>query len=485
MAGESLPFYHYGSYMVASLAADLGDLPALQVATSLYPVLGMLLTGSAMLALANATAGPAIALLAVMILYFVPDPSCCIPGNNRWHSYFFFQQVGVGGAYAVAVLGLALAYALRAIQRGSMSRSLVGLMTFAIAGLFKIQILVAYSLPHALFVLWNEPWRSRIARPLAVGLAVTAFYFAIASMDRVPGAPTLRLNTANIGAVFAEAAASLPTLFAHVPHAMLWLLLPLVLIGLLALTYGLLFPLLAYLAWRQRHAPSARHVLELLLITVSTQVFLRLVVADDQGAGYFAEINRKTVVWPYFVVVYCTSVLLAHEVAQRQLAWNRRRRWLLGLLTGTLIALSAVFARDLQTFSGLSDTHTKTTIPAGLFASAMFVRANADPAEVVQLCENDQLNVFGALSERPVFVAKIITYGFPYTARERERFETIDRVLREEAPEIAFRLLGNAGISWFLMSPACRASWEAEHAPAFEHSGYRLYRLPPSSPPTR
>jgi hypothetical protein len=154
-------------------------------------------------------------------------------------------------------------------------------------------------------------------------------------------------------------------------------------------------------------------------------------------------------------------------------------------LTGTLIALSAVFARDLQTFSGLSDTHTKTTIPAGLFASAMFVWANADPAEVVQLCENDQLNVFGALSERPVFVAKIITYGFPYTARERERFETIDRVLREEAPEIAFRLLGNAGISWFLMSPACRANWEPEHAPAFEHTGYRLYRLPPSSPATR
>jgi hypothetical protein len=226
-------------------------------------------------------------------------------------------------------------------------------------------------------------------------------------------------------------------------------------------------------------------VLELLLITVSAQVFLRLVVADDQGAGYFAEINRKTVVWPYFVVVYCASVLLAHEVAQRQLGWNRRRSWLLGISTGTLIALSAVFARDLQTFHGFTYTHTRATVPAGLFASAMFVRANADSAHVIQLCENDQFNVFGALSERPVFVAKIITYGFPYTALERERFETIDRVLREEAPEIAFRLLGNAGISWFLMSPACRASWEAEHAPAFEHSGYRLYRLPPSSPPTR
>ena len=106
MLGEPVAPYHYGSYMLSALVADLGDISSIQVATSLYPVLGMLLSGAAMLVLAQVTAGAGGAMLAVLLLFFLPDPSSWMPtpGTMRFNSYFFFQQVGVGGDYALSLI---------------------------------------------------------------------------------------------------------------------------------------------------------------------------------------------------------------------------------------------------------------------------------------------------------------------------------------------------------------------------------------------
>ena len=179
MYGESLPPYHYGSYMVSALVSYLGHIPSMQIATSLYPVLGMFLTGASIFVLASVTTGAASALLAVVLLFFLPDTSFWLPGSARWNSYFFFQQVGVGGSYAVAIMGLALAYALRAYQLKSLPFCLIALSIFSVAGLFKVQIFLAYSIFFFLFVIWNADWISKKLRFASVCVVIVAFCLEI------------------------------------------------------------------------------------------------------------------------------------------------------------------------------------------------------------------------------------------------------------------------------------------------------------------
>ena len=195
--GERLPLYHYGSYMVPALISYLGDIPSIQVATSVYPSVGMMLTGAAMLVLVS-NSGAAAVLLATGLLFLLPDPSFWRPDASRQESFFFFQQVGVGGAYAVAVMGLALGHALQAFDQRSWAGCIVAVCLFSLAALFKVQIFVAYSLFFILFVIVNAPWR-RARSMLACAVAwVLSFALIARHSGRLANAPTLELSTVGV-----------------------------------------------------------------------------------------------------------------------------------------------------------------------------------------------------------------------------------------------------------------------------------------------
>ena len=110
------------------------------IQSSLYPLLGMLLTGASIYMLTHLVAGGQYALFAVCFLFFLPDITFWLASDSRQNSYFFFQQVGIGGSYAVAVMGLALGYAFQAFQKKSTLLCLVSVIVFFLAGFFKIQI---------------------------------------------------------------------------------------------------------------------------------------------------------------------------------------------------------------------------------------------------------------------------------------------------------------------------------------------------------
>ncbi|MBL8375688.1 hypothetical protein [Accumulibacter sp.] len=473
MYGEPLPPYHYASYMVSALVSYLGHIPSMQIATSLYPVFGMFLTGASIFVLASVTTGAASTFLAVALLFFLPDTSFWLPGSTRWNSYFFFQQVGVGGSYAVAIMGLALAYALRAHQLKSLPFCLIALFIFSVAGLFKVQIFLAYSIFFFLFVIWNADWISKKLRFASACVLIVAFCLAASKLGDIPGAPTFTIKLAGIeksvGFISQFFYSSSPPLLVSLA------LLPFAAIKLFVLTYGFLFPASLYLAWKLRNSIPARKTLLLLGLGFFSHACVRLLIADNEGFGDFAEVKLKTFVWPYFVVVFCFSSLLWTYLVQEKAAPSLRN-FLVVFSTACLFVLSLISAPYVQDSPNIRD-FTNVRIQNGVFESAIYLRQNSPPTDVVQLCENDEYNQFASLSERPVYVAKVTINAPPMTFQERERFAFVDHILHQADIRSAESLMRQAQISWFLMSPKCLAKWEADISPAFSSHGYRLYKV--------
>jgi hypothetical protein len=472
MYGEPLSPYHYGSYMVSALVSYLGNIPSMQVATSLYPVLGMFLTGASIFVLASVTSGAASTFLAVVLLFFLPDTSFWLPGITRWHSYFFFQQVGVGGSYAVATMGLALAYALRAHQLKSLLLCFIALCIFSVAGLFKVQIFLAYSFFFFLFVIWNADWISKKLRFVFVLFFVVAFYLAASSLSGIPNTPTFTISLSAIE----KNVEIISRLISTSPPLLLSLAaLPFVAIALILATYGFLFPASVFLAWKLRGNLVARQLLFLLALCFISHACVRLLLADNAGYGDISEVNRKTFVWPYFVVVSCFSSLLWTYLVQEKIAPSLRNR-LIFISTACLFLLSLISAPNLQNSPDVRH-FTNIRIQKGVLESVIYLRQHSSPGDVVQLCENDTYNQLASLAERPVYIAKLIINAPPMTSQERERFTFINHILQQADIKSAESLMRQAQISWFLMSPKCLAKWEAAISPVFSSYGYRLYKV--------
>jgi len=473
MYGEPFSPYHYGSYMVSALVSYIGNIPSMQIATSLYPVLGMLLTGASIFVLASVTSGVAGTLLAVVLLFFLPDPSFWVPGITRHNSYFFYQQVGVGGAYAVAIMGLALAYALRAFQIKSSLFCFVSLCIFSVAGLFKVQIPLAYSFFFFLFLIWNADWISKKLRLVSICFFFVAFYLAASMLGDISNAPTFTITLAGI-----ENNVEFISKFfnsSSTPLLLSLALLPFAAIMVFFINYGLLFPVSVFLAWKLRDNLSVRKTLLLLVLCFVSHACVRLLIADNQGYGDYAEINRKTFVWPYFMVVFCFSSLLWTYLVYIKSSLALRKSLLLAL-TLCLFFFSVISALNVQNWRGVNYL-TNVPIPIALFKSATYLRHQSSPGEVVQLCENDRFNQLATLAERPAYIAKGMINAPPMTVRERERFAIVDRIVQQDDLKSAGLLMKKAKISWFLMSPKCEASWEEKSSPVFSSNGYRLYKV--------
>jgi hypothetical protein len=436
----------------------------------------MLLTGAAMLVLVNATAGSSAALLTVALLFLLPDPSCWIPDSKRQNSYFFFQQVGVGGAYAVAIMGWALAYALRGFQIASWRFCFLSLSLFAVAGLFKIQIFLAYSFFFGLFVIWNAPWPSRWLRLLCGVVFAAVFFFALSKMAQVANAPTMAISSAGLRTYLEPNLRSISAVFGPLPIPPSWVLMAVAPLKLFAVTYGILFPVSAYLAWKLRKHRAARITAWLLVFWLTSHAIVRLLIADNQGFGDRTEVNTKTLVWPYFVVVYCSGVLMWSYVAAANFG-PAVRKWLPVPFAGCLLLFSGAAATRLQTWPSLSEMLTRTPSPKGLFESAAYLRKESLPLEVVQLCENDNLNQLATLAERPVYIAKLWVNAPAENPTERKRFAAVQRILDQRDFQGAKSLMRQADILWFLMTPTCRATWEPEVSPVLSSGGYRLYQI--------
>jgi hypothetical protein len=470
--GEPIAAYHYGSYIVAALVADLGGLSAMHLATSLFPVLGMVLTGAAMIVLAESSAGPRAAVIGVALLFFVPDVSSFVPGFTRQYSYFFFQQVGVGGAYAVAAMGLALASAAKAIRTRSLLLTAWSGALFLLGALFKIQIVMAFGVFFFACLALTAPGVARALRIAGACIVVAIYALAVARLGRIENAPTLSMSLEGVRQMFHLQAAGGSGILAAVA------LVPVGALAIFAATYGLLLPLMASLMWRLRGDPAMRPTIVLALGALFAHACVRLLIDDNRGYGDIAEINRKTFVLPYLVVVYATAVLMARLVGDGTAIAPRRRPALLAL--GLVFAAATAFAAvRLQEWRGTSETFSGVVVPRGLFDVATRIRAVSARGEVVQLCTNDRYNQLASLSERPVYVAKLLVNAAPLSATESERLSKLAAIMSLDSLDSAVALARLMHVSWFVMTPECHARWEEGLVASFSSHRYRLYHLGP------
>jgi hypothetical protein len=364
---------------------------------------------------------------------------------------------------------------MQGLRSGSWRLGLWALILAALAVPFKVQIVLAYSLPLAAFILWRSSTISRAARWAAAVAIIAAFFLVAAITNQIPNAPTLGVTFGRIWTFFDVRLLS-PVFPDGIPAVARLALLPAAPLAEWMVTYGILIPIAGWLAWLSRKDVAARNILILLFTMLGSHAFIRLFLADNQGFGDPHEITRKTFAWPYFVVVFCTAALICLRARPEAISRILGSRWATGMAAVMLLPLGMCAPR-VQYSHGMTQ-FTHVDIPLGLLQAAVHLRRNAAEWDVVQLCQNDPYNQLGTLAERPVYIAKIMINAAPMNSVERSRFAVLERIVQEGDHAKAEDQLREAGIDWLLLSPDCKPDWEAGVRGWVTSNGYRLLHVP-------
>jgi hypothetical protein len=486
LSGIPLPPYHYASYLPPAFVAAATGVDAYGLAASVLPTLGTQLTGLAAYTMGAAWFGPAGGLLATLGLLLVPDPSFLGLGS-RWTSYYFHQQVGPSGSYAVAALGLAWVWALRAARDRSLSWAIAAVAACGAVALFKVQIAAAYALGLLLFVAASLPSVPRRVVAMAAVLVAAAGAFHLSR--HVSGAPTLALSSDGLQSLLALLASRLPPWLVAPWSSLLppdsgearrlLIGVPLIVVGI----YGPWLVVAAVAAGRVLRMEALRPTLWFPAITLASHLAVLTLLAPNRGPhGDPHEIILKTFVWPYFALAVWGSGALAGWPSRSALpahgAW--RTAVLVALMIGAVAwcgqRVQAGMAADPKFASYLL---MRTPFPPGFVEAARWIREHAGPRDVVQLSGNDGLLAFGALSERGTYFAHPAVNAGPMTEEEKRRYDHLVAIREAGSVAAAARVARGLGIRWLVVSDDVRAGWadDPESEPAFATPGYSVYQL--------
>ncbi len=324
-------------------------------------------------------------------------------------------------------MGLALAYVFRAFQLGSIWLAFIALVVFSVAGLFKVQIVLAYGMFFVLFVCWNIEWKSkwfRLGTFLTIGLC---FLMVLHFLNKIPHSPSFFISSdgikENIWNLTKPILTPKVSVFYWIYSA------PLAVIVLFLRAYGFIFPVSLLLAWALRDHKPSKIIINLLLITFFGHAFVAILIANNTGFGDFYEVNHKTFVWPFFVIYFCFSVLLWHFIQIKNISVLRNRSLIMALSI-LFIIFTLISSETVQKNSGQSAINTP--INKGLFASALYIKNNSLPGEVAQLCENDNYNKLGSITERPIYIVQIVVNRKALNNQEIERFTKLKAIIQAQ-----------------------------------------------------
>lgn len=481
LAGTPLPPYHYGGYMLASLIARLAALSAYTAAVSIFPTTALLLTGMVAYLFGRCFSGPRAGLLAAMFAVVVPDPSFYVL-ENRWVSYFFFQQIAGSGAFGAALMGLAWIFCLKGAQEGRRKTVLFAVCLAAGVFIFKSQIFLVYTVSLLGFAALTWPRAGKLQRGVYFLVVVLAFFGGASLLPHIPLAPTLDLAKSGLVLNLRMMVAHLPaTLRAGVSEvapmywAALWFLVPLVSFAVLGVwSLGLLL-----LAASLRVRASLPRVLWWFpWIVLINFLIVACGLRENNGFGDPFEVLHKTFVWPYLAIV--AWVGLAAATWLRVESW--RRRWLfLGLacLSAVLVIPGVLqCARSLQSgfvYPG-SSGDLNVAIPRGEYEVATYLSQHTLPDSVVQIFDPDSRLVFTGLSERHIYVADPHV-NVKTTVEVAVRLKAVEALFNSQSPE-ALKQAGRAlGIRYLVLPKDKIAPWSESLMPLLDRRGYRIYRL--------
>jgi hypothetical protein len=402
--GQPLPPYHYAGYMMSAAVMSLSGPPALTLVPVLMAAFGTFLTGlvaflcGKFLAQKNLSKNPEkIAALTALLVLCIPDPSY-FGISSRWTSYFFFQQVGLGGIFGVICLALAWLYFAE-------SYLCAALLFCALTMIFKVQIFMVYGPLTLLAMIWlRKNWPRPLRISLTVGL-LALVGIALYILPQIPNAPTISISssgaTKNIGMILEMSSewerSFWQSLQGFAPYY-LWQ----VLIGtpiLLLSIFGVwLAPILFLRKSPLRFFPWM--ILGSLLLVV-------LGTSANTGYGDSFEVNYKTFVWPYFAVAVWAAANFAMYLAEKKWFHSKNRIALIGVL----IALSLIFGKTTQSALPNAGMATNIKISTADYECAQWIRQNTDPSVMIQFLDMDPFLILPALSERRTFLSITIVNG--------------------------------------------------------------------------
>ena len=479
LAGQPVPLYHYGSYMITSLLCRLTGLDAYSLTTGWYAPMALVLTGLAAWSLGASLLGTAGGLGAVFATMLIPDASYYWLGN-RWTSYFFFQTVGIGAAYAVAILGMAWALFFTFVRTETRRFLFVALLFCALSAFFKATNFVVYSSALFVFAAAFAHGAGRPARLLLVGLLI-ANLLGLLVVSQLPNAPTLAISSLGAHVNLDNILNNFPSsslgwlreyLNSRPSYRVQFLLgVPLVLLA----SYGLflLACLVAvFLSVRSRLHPAWTLFPVFLL---ANHVFVALCLDSNHGIGDTFEIIHKTFVFPYFAVAAWAGATLFSRL---NVSLRSARVGGALLFAVSAVALAGAYQAGKSVQSGMlwADKATRLAVPRGLYDAAQFIRERTPTDAVVQYSENDELATLAALGERKSFVVHYTVHQpGAVTPEEARRMEQVEMLLTLPATDSAKAMAAALRIDWLLVDEKRQPPWAGQLRHKFESHRFRLY----------
>lgn len=488
IAGQALPIYHFAGYLIPSVMGSVSGVASYSLATGFYAPLGMLFAGLSAFYFGSVLFNRYAGLTAVIGIMLIPDPSYFFLGN-RWTSFFFFQQVGVGGSYGVAVLGLAWAFLFKGISTDRYRLLLGALILFAVSATYKVQLIVVYSFAPLIFCCLFFKRLSRITRVVLPLLYCLSVFILVSFSPAIKNTPTLSFSTLGIESNIVMIIRNfgpwinswLRPLFesANSYLEQLAIGIPVVLVS----TYGIWLPVFALillvLLRRRSSVPFAAPFAAFICFMLINHLIVALCLApNSRGGGDAFEIIHKTFVWPYFALVVSTSALVGYMISGCSIREKLSPFIIAATLLVSMIGLFTVSTAGKTVQSGLtwSESFTNTRIPRGLYDSAQFIRQNAAKSAIVQNFDNDGYMILTALGERKSFVlSKIINSNGPAKAT-KERLNAVSQLFQGKN-KADFRNAASAlGIDWLVVDAQKIPQSLGDLPAAFESRGYMVLK---------
>ncbi|MDQ0513087.1 hypothetical protein [Ancylobacter amanitiformis] len=495
LADVPLGLYHYGYYLPAAAIMRLLDLTPLAAQAAMLVPLGVFLGACGAYALAASMGGSAAGLIAIGLLFALPDGAHLGIGNR----FFGFQTVMLlepGSGYAV---GGALA-ALACFERG---RRIGGwgmwiLAAALVAVLFQLRAHVFILFAPVMALLWAGEIpalrRHRAALILAAGIAGLA---GIAAVTAIPALHDAVAGFSNAPSFFLIALDTLgPTLREGLFHSLVETqgMGPALALGLLvtlAAILGVLLP--AYLIIlglaRLRRGTTGLDAFPLLLLAVYAALILLAPKAPFSDPNTEFQHRPLVLVYPVFAVFI--AILAARWLRLDTKVAPPRVFVPAALAIAVLSVLpqaAGLYTAELMP-AGLSNFIRRPTEPA-LVPTALAIRAASAPGMTLAVADIraedgniDSCATLAGISGVPCFLSRPSTEAAVSPAQAAlvaERLSVLDAIAHAADLGAARHLMGKAGISWYVVRGPGQPSFDPEGTGAeLRNSFGALYRAPP------
>jgi hypothetical protein len=491
MAGQPAWIYHHASYLVPALLAAVSGVSPYMAFASFQVPSGIVLTGLAAYVLIRSLWGGRAGLAAVVALLLVPDATQH-GVKNLTLGYHWLQQIAPGGAYGVALLAVAWMLMFEGCRAGRHSLVVLSFLAAGMVVNFKAHMFVASAL-----LLWLYPGvffrgAGRWGKGLWLAFALSTFILATRATERIEAIPTLRLDGSSLRHYVLDVAQRLD----HAPdrefflervdrsvpcwRAALW--------GSILLFYGTLglfgvanvvLAVAAQLRPAWRRDPSLRLELRVFPLLVSANyLVMSLGLAYDAKNPYHPnELQHRPLVWAYFVAAIWAGGLAYRLFLERAVV---RYPWLRAVLLAAVVLLLRTplrYGHDIQVGPPWGRALTNRTYPRGWYECARYLRAAAEPGEIVQDSQNDPLLLFSALCERPSYA--IAYYEGGANDLVKRRVEELKEFKNLTSEELIEQFAAGRHIRWFVLHPRTRIAWPESllARPEFTWAGFRVYEF--------